>query len=72
MRPMTLPAEVAFYRRLGKTIRYHRMQRGWSQARLGMELGMSAVAVHNWEHGYNRPDLYTLRLLEKALGVCLL
>lgn len=69
--PMTDMAEVEFYRRLGRRIRQERQRLGWSQQRLATELDMYGVAVHYWETGRNRPDLYTIRLLEQAMGVTL-
>ena len=38
-----LPPEVEFYQELGDRIRRAREARGWTQLRLGMELGLSRV-----------------------------
>lgn len=69
--PMASMPEVEFYRALGRRIRQERVHLGWSQQRLADALGMYGVAVHYWETGRNRPDLYTIRLLERAMGVAL-
>lgn len=60
--------EQQFYQKLGGRLRNARKAKGWTQLRLGVEIGTSAVAVHNWETGLRRPDLFTLRRLEAALG----
>jgi UDP-N-acetylglucosamine 1-carboxyvinyltransferase len=55
-----------FYRTIGDRIREAREHRGWTQLRLAVELGVTPVAVHGWERAKRRPDLWTLRQIERA------
>jgi transcriptional regulator with XRE-family HTH domain len=54
---------------LGQRIRRLRQARGWSQMRLGLEAGLSAVSVCHWETGRCVPDSPRLAALARALGV---
>lgn len=45
-----------------------RRRRGWSQARLAEEVGVSRGLVGDWERGRRTPELFQLRLLARALG----
>lgn len=61
--------EQAFYRAIGQRIRKAREAKGWTQLRLGMEVGVqSSVAVHYWETGRHRPSLWFVRRIEAATG----
>ena len=45
-----------------RVLRQTRRRKGWSQARLGRLLGVSAGTIRNWEANLSSPrDVYTLR-----------
>lgn len=50
-------------------IRYFRQKKGISQQTLGEMLGVSATAVHKWEHGLSQPDIPALRRMSEIFGV---
>ena len=55
--------------RYGNIIRTFRIRRGLSQPELAQRVGVQKNAVSNWEAGRSRPDLDTVPLLCKALGI---
>jgi DNA-binding XRE family transcriptional regulator len=59
--------EQDFWQTLGNRIRMTREYKAMTQAQLGDAIGASHVAVHNWERGKRHVDLWTLRLIERAL-----
>lgn len=50
-------------------IRYFRQKQGLSQQALGELLGVSATAVHKWEHGQSQPDIPALQRMSAIFGV---
>lgn len=50
-------------------IRFFRQRKGLSQQALGELLGVSATAVHKWEHGQSQPDIPALQKLSSIFGV---
>ena len=46
-----------------------RQKKGISQQALGEMLGVSATAVHKWEHGQSQPDIPALQKLSQIFGV---
>jgi len=57
---------------LGEKIRITRYARGWSQAHLAKEAGISPSVISDLELGkHNNPRISTLWRIAKALGVSL-
>lgn len=52
----------------GQEIKNRRLARGWDQARLAAELGVSRRAVTNWENGHAEPRGENRRRLDAVLG----
>lgn len=50
-------------------IRFYRQRKCLSQQALGDMLGVSATAVHKWEHGQSQPDIPALQKLSAIFGV---
>lgn len=50
-------------------IRFLRQKQGLSQQALGELLGVSATAVHKWEHGQSQPDIPALKKMSAIFGV---
>jgi transcriptional regulator with XRE-family HTH domain len=50
-------------------LRVARLRKGWSQKELGKRLGVTGVAVHNWEKGEDVPDARRLPHLSQELEV---
>jgi transcriptional regulator with XRE-family HTH domain len=50
-------------------LRAARLRKGWSQKELGKRLGVTGVAVHNWEKGEDVPDARRLPNISKELEV---
>jgi transcriptional regulator with XRE-family HTH domain len=46
-----------------------RMAKGWSQKKLADEIGVSQVAITNWEHRGQVPSLKYAQMICAALGV---
>lgn len=42
---------------------------GWSKTKLAKHIGVSLSTYANWEYGFAEPDIKTIRLICKALGV---
>lgn len=61
------PRERVFYLRLGHELRKQREARRRSQLHLALELGVSHVAIGNWERGYRRISLYQYERLQMVL-----
>ena len=53
---------------LGRAVRELREQRGWSQARLAGQAGMTQSAVARFEAGGTTPTLLVLERLARALN----
>lgn len=56
-------------RMYGDRIRMFRQRKGMSQQALGEMLGISATAVHKWEHGQSQPDIVALKRMSDIFGV---
>ena len=52
---------------LGNTIRTKRLQLKMTQEQVAVRLGVSAPAVHKWEHGTSYPDISLLPELARLL-----
>lgn len=50
-------------------IKFYRQRKGLSQQALGEKLGVSATAVHKWEHGQSQPDIPALQKMSAIFGV---
>ena len=53
---------------IGEWIREGRNARGWSQLRLGRELGVTTTRISNWERGVQEPEEEHRKLLRQVLG----
>ena len=53
-----------------KTIRQHRVGRGWTQFALALKVGVQPQAVYLWEHGQRIPKVVPLRKLGRVFGLC--
>jgi transcriptional regulator with XRE-family HTH domain len=65
----TLVGSAALKATLGRNIRRVRRERGWSQARLATETGLSAGMITKLETGHGNPRVTTLAALARALSV---
>lgn len=54
---------------LGKRIAQYRKEKGLTQEALAQEMNVSAQAVSKWENDQTCPDITSLPLLSKILGV---
>ena len=54
---------------LGKNIAALRKEKGWTQAQLGEQLGVSNQAISKWEKGMNLPDVMLLPQIAKVFDV---
>ena len=58
---------------LGQRLRYLRELRGWSQEKVGVEIGLdessARTRISRYELGVHEPPIATARLLAKVLGV---
>lgn len=52
------------------TIRERRLERGWTQFELALEVGVHPQAVYLWESGRRTPQVPQLRALGVLFGVC--
>lgn len=52
------------------TIRELRIQRGWTQYELALQVGVHPQAVYFWETGRRMPHVPQLRKLGKVFGLC--
>ena len=52
-----------------KSIKYYREKLGMEQKELGQRVGVIGNSISNWENGRSRPDVDTLPLICKALGI---
>lgn len=56
-----------------KRIKELRLKKGWSQTRLGVEMGLdegtASARINRYERGVHIPDFSTMRKLGSALGV---
>lgn len=53
-----------------KTIRALRVERGWTQFELAMQVGVQPQAVYFWESGLRTPQVPQLRRLGAVFGLC--
>ena len=56
---------------IGKTIKQHRTELGWSQEALAEKAYVSRQTVSNWENDKNYPDINSLVLMAEVFGVSL-
>ncbi len=54
---------------LGRSVRMHRVARGWRQADLARRCGVAQSLISTWESGRRRPDLDQVLRLAMALDV---
>ena len=52
-----------------KNLKYYRLKNNLSKATLASMVGVSAMAITNYENGNRRPDMPTIKKLAQALGV---
>jgi DNA-binding XRE family transcriptional regulator len=53
-----------------KTIRELRVERGWSQYELALQVGVHPQAVYLWEKGRRTPHVPQMRKLGQVFGMC--
>lgn len=53
----------------GKNLTYYRLKSGMSKKDLAARVGVSAMAITNYECGSRKPDMKTMKALALALGV---
>ena len=53
-----------------KTIRELRLERGWTQFELAVQIGVQPQAVYLWESGRRTPQVPQLRRLGQVFGLC--
>lgn len=53
---------------MGK-ITYYRLKNGWSQSFVAERIGVSRIAVANWEQGRNKPSIENILAMAKLFGV---
>jgi transcriptional regulator with XRE-family HTH domain len=53
-----------------KTIRELRLERGWTQFELALQVGVQPQAVYLWESGRRTPQVPQLRRLGQVFGLC--
>ena len=56
---------------IGKTIKQHRTELGWSQEVLAEKAYVSRQTVSNWETEKSYPDVHSLLILSDLFGVSL-
>ena len=56
---------------IGKTIKQHRTELGWSQEALAEKAYVSRQTVSNWETEKSYPDVHSLLILSDLFGVSL-
>ncbi len=54
---------------IGEKIRQARQKKGWTQARMALELGVTQQAVFKWENDQANPSSTRLGDIAEALGV---
>ncbi len=54
---------------LGKNIRKHRHEKGWTQEQLAEKIGVSPQAISRWEKGTTYPEMELIPALARLLGV---
>lgn len=54
---------------LAQRLKGERKARGWSQARMGGEIGSSQSRVCDWENGHHEPQMATLKRYADAFGM---
>lgn len=52
----------------GRRIAAARKARGWSQAELARQMGVTEATVSRWESGDRSPNWFTARKLARTLG----
>ncbi len=55
--------------RVGLKIREHRLKKGWSQERLGLEAGLHRCYIGQIERGDKNIGLHNLEIIAKALAI---
>jgi ribosome-binding protein aMBF1 (putative translation factor) len=67
-RSMPQISEEEYYTRIGRRIRQLREARGWTQSELAALVGVTHVAVSQWETAAYRPSAWTVEVLEHLFG----
>jgi DNA-binding XRE family transcriptional regulator len=65
----SLAGSAELRKTMGRHIRRLRRERGWSQARLAAEAGLSITMIGKLEAGQGNPRVTTLAAVAKALSV---
>lgn len=52
-----------------KKLKYYRLKNNLTKAALASKVGVSAMAITNYENGDRKPDMLTIKKLAQALGV---
>ena len=52
-----------------KNLKYYRLKNNLTKAALASKVGVTPMAITNYENGDRRPDMPTIKALAKALGV---
>lgn len=55
--------------KIGENIKKIRRQRGYTQAELGKELGVSAVMISQWERGERNPKAESIRKIAHVFNI---
>ena len=53
----------------GKNLKYYRLKKNLSMKALADKVGVSNMAISNYESGKRTPDIMILRKLAEALGI---
>ena len=53
---------------LGERIKEKRLERGWTQERLGKKIGVGAGTISWWEHNGASPNIYAVWDLADVFG----
>ena len=59
--------KTQYLKRLGNRIRIARKRKGWTQARLAVELGLKPSGLSKIENGLVNPNIIQLRTIKAAL-----
>lgn len=58
-----------FHKKFGQKLRYLRLEKGFTQEKLSLEIGTDNSYISNIENARNDIPLSRIRLIAKALGV---
>jgi transcriptional regulator with XRE-family HTH domain len=62
-------ARLSSQQRLGKNVRRFRIEKGWTQEKLGEHTGMDRTYISDIERGVRNPSLKSLHKLANAMKV---